>query len=164
VEDLLARVVSRVTVSLDPNVRPLLVDPARYRERLPHWCRAADVLRLSDDDLAHLLPGTGPEPAARVLHGHGVPLVVITLGGDGVLASLDGRPLHVPSPPVEVVDTVGAGDAFMAGFLHALHGAGALGGRLDALSEDILGAALTAGVRVASAVCTVRGPNLPAQV
>ena len=161
VEELLAAAGRRATVSLDPNVRPLLVDPARYRERLPHWCRAADVLRLSDDDLAHLLPGTRPEQAARTLHGLGVPLVVVTLGGDGVLASLEGRPVHVPSPAVEVVDTVGAGDAFMAGFLHALHDAGALGGRLDGLGHDTLAAALTQGVRVASAVCSVRGPNLP---
>jgi fructokinase len=162
-EALLEEVRSRATVSLDPNVRPLLVDPARYRERLPHWCRSADVLRLSDDDLAHLLPGTTTEKAAGILHGHGVPLVVVTLGGDGVFASLDGRPMRAASPAVDVVDTVGAGDAFMAGFLHALHAAGALGGRLDALRTGTVEAALEEGTRVASAVCTVRGPNLPAR-
>jgi fructokinase len=161
-EALLERIAPRATVALDPNVRPLLVEPARYRERLPHWCRSADVLRLSDDDLAQLLPGARPEEAARTLHAHGVPLVVVTLGGDGALASLGGRALRVPAPAVDVVDTVGAGDAFMAGFLHALHSAGALGGRLDGLAPETVTAALEAGVRVAARVCTVRGPNLPA--
>jgi fructokinase len=160
-EELLQRVRARATVSIDPNVRPLLVDPARYRERLPHWCRSADVLRLSDDDLAHLLPGSSPAGAAETLHRHGVPLVLITLGEDGVLASTGGRPVHVPSPAVEVADTVGAGDAFMAGFLHALHDAGVLGGRIDALGGGVLTAALESGVRVAAEVCAVRGPDLP---
>ncbi len=160
-EALLEQIRPRATVSLDPNVRPQLVDPARYRERLPQWCRSADVLRLSDDDLAHLLPGTGPEPAARILHGYGVPLVVVTLGGEGVFASFGGRALRVPSPAVDVVDTVGAGDAFMAGFLHAMHTAGVLGGRVDGLGDGTVAAALEEGVRVASAVCSVRGPDLP---
>ena len=161
-EPLLEQIRPRATVSLDPNVRPLLVDPDRYRERLPHWCRSADLLRLSDEDLSHLLPGARPQEAARLLHGHGVPLVVVTLGGDGAFASLGGRPLRVRTPAVDVVDTVGAGDAFMAGFLHALHTAGALGGRLDGLGEATVAAALEAGVHAAARVCAVRGPNLPA--
>ncbi|MFR9674717.1 carbohydrate kinase family protein [Streptomyces sp. TR06-5] len=161
VEALLPRVRERATVSIDPNVRPLLVEPAVYRERLPRWCAAADVLRLSDEDLHHLCPGSSLEEAAEVFHGHGTRLVVVTLGGDGVWASLDGKPLQVAAPPVEVVDTVGAGDSFMAGFLHALHSRGALGGRLDALSAGEVEAALRYGARVAAAVCAVRGANPP---
>ncbi|RLL69446.1 carbohydrate kinase [Streptomyces sp. Z26] len=163
VEDLLADVRQRATVSLDPNVRPLLVDPADYRARLPHWCAAADILRLSDDDLAHLRPGETPEAAADFFHGHGTRLVVITLGAEGVFASLDGKRLRVPAPRVDVVDTVGAGDSFMAGFLHALHRDGVLGGRLDGLGTDGVEAALALGTRVAAAVCAVRGANPPWQ-
>lgn len=165
VEELLHEVRERATVSVDPNVRPLLVDPARYRERLPHWCRAADIVRLSDDDLAHLFPGHSsgqlPERAIDTFHSWGTRLVVVTLGPDGVLASLDGQRLRVPAPPVEVVDTVGAGDSFMAGFLHALHRDGALGGRLDTLDGDRVTAALTTGAQVAAAVCAVRGADPP---
>ncbi|MDK1475237.1 carbohydrate kinase [Streptomyces sp. 549] len=176
VEDLLASARERATVSLDPNVRPLLVDPAEYRARLPRWCAAADVLRLSDDDLAHLLPGASPEQAADTFHGLGTPLVVITLGPAGVFASLDGHRLRLDAPPTEVVDTVGAGDSFMAGFLHALHHDGALGGRLTGpgspgspdrkgrpggLDEGTLHAALTFGLRVAALTCAVRGANPP---
>ena len=86
IEELLAEARRRSTVSIDPNVRPLLVDPAVYRERLPRWCALADILRLSDDDLSHVVPGARPEQAADHFHAAGVPLVVVTLGGDGVLA------------------------------------------------------------------------------
>ncbi|GAA2630663.1 carbohydrate kinase [Streptomyces axinellae] len=161
VERLLGEVRERATVSVDPNVRPLLVDPAVYREALPRWCAATDILRLSDDDLAHLRPGAGPEEAADSFHADGAGLVVITLGGDGVLASLHGQRVRVTAPRTEVVDTVGAGDSFMAGFLHALHTAGALGGRLDALSTEQVEEALTFGTRVAAAVVAVRGANPP---
>ncbi|MBO8185407.1 carbohydrate kinase family protein [Streptomyces spirodelae] len=161
VERLLAKIRDRATVSLDPNVRPLLVDPAVYRAALPRWCAAADILRLSDDDLAHLRPGATPDEAADAFHADGVPLVVVTLGAEGVMASLDGNRFRVPTPPTEVVDTVGAGDSFMAGFLHALGGAGALGGRLDALTGSQVSEALAFGVRVAAAVVSVRGANPP---
>ncbi|MFI8851134.1 carbohydrate kinase [Streptomyces sp. 891-h] len=161
VERLLAKIRDRATVSLDPNVRPLLVDPAVYREALPRWCAAADILRLSDDDLAHLRPGATPDEAADAFHADGVPLVVVTLGAEGVMASFDGNRFRVPTPPTEVVDTVGAGDSFMAGFLHALRGAGALGGRLDSLTGEQVTEALTFGVRVAAAVVSVRGANPP---
>ncbi|MER7517731.1 carbohydrate kinase [Streptomyces sp. NPDC126499] len=161
VEELLAELRPTTTISLDPNVRPLLVAPARYRARLPHWCALADVLRLSEDDLAHLHPGTAPEAACDTWHRAGVPLVVVTLGGAGALVSYDGVRTHVPAPPVDVVDTVGAGDAFTAGLLHRLHTAGALGGRLDALAPALLHEAVAFGTRVAATTCTVRGANPP---
>lgn len=165
VERLLADVRAHSTVSIDPNVRPLLVDPAAYRERLPHWCALADILRLSDDDLAHLRPGAGLEEAADAFHTDGATLVVITLGGEGVFASLDGQRgrqrLRVPAPATKVVDSVGAGDSFMAGFLHALRAGGSLGGRLDGLDAEQARHAMAFGARVAAAVVAVRGANPP---
>ena len=161
VERLLTLVRPYATVSLDPNVRPLLVDPAVYRAALPRWCAAADILRLSDDDLENLVPGAEPEHAVDVFHAAGTRLVVITLGAKGVLASLDGEVRQVEAPHTDVVDTVGAGDSFMAGFLHALHRDGALGGRLSALTPERVETALESGARVAAAVVAVRGANPP---
>lgn len=161
IEELLAAVRERTTVSIDPNVRPLLVDPAQVRARLPHWCAAADIIRLSDDDLELLLPGATLEDAADTFHADGARLVLVTLGGDGVFASLDGQRLRVTTPTVDVVDSVGAGDSFTAGFLHSLRGAGALGGRLDGVGAETVGTALAFGARVAAAVCAVRGANPP---
>ncbi|MBE4733523.1 MULTISPECIES: carbohydrate kinase family protein [Streptomyces] len=163
VEDFLARASPRATVSIDPNVRPLLVHPDVYRERLARWCRLADILRLSEDDLELLLPGTTPEQACDRWHAAGVRLVVITLGADGALASLDGERVRVPGVPTQVVDTVGAGDSFTAGLLHHLAERDLLGGRLDGLALDDVAEACRFAARVAALTCSVAGPNPPWQ-
>ncbi|MEC4019238.1 carbohydrate kinase family protein [Streptomyces sp. H27-D2] len=161
IEALLAAARPHATISLDPNVRPLLVDPERYRERMPHWCSLADIVRLSEDDLEHLYPGREAAEVCDDWHRLGVRLVVVTMGPGGALASLDGRRIPVAGEPVEVVDSVGAGDAFMAGLLHRLHQGGLLGGRLDDLDEERTRAAVVFGNRVAAATCAVRGADSP---
>lgn len=161
VEEYLSTLRPRATVCIDPNVRPRLVPLGVYRERLSHWCALADILRLSLDDLELLLPGTSPEEACDTWHAAGTPLVVVTLGEDGVLASLDGVRITVPARAVDVVDTVGAGDAFTAGFLHRLHALGHLGGRLDSLPVDDLADACAHGAEIAALTCTVPGADPP---
>ncbi|GGQ96408.1 carbohydrate kinase family protein [Kitasatospora griseola] len=161
IEDLLADVRAGATVSIDPNVRPLLVGPEAYRRRLPRWCELADLLRLSADDLALLLPDTTPEQACDHFHRAGARLVVITLAEHGALASLDGRRVRVPAPPTPVVDTVGAGDSFTAGLLHSLAEQGVLGGRLDALTAEGLERACAFAARVAARTVAVAGANPP---
>lgn len=161
VEDFLAAAAPRATVSIDPNVRPLLVRPEVYRERLPHWCALADILRLSADDLELLLPGTPPEQACDIWHAAGARLVVVTLGADGALASLDGERVRVPAVAAQVVDTVGAGDSFTAGLLHHLGARGLLGGRLDGLGLEDVAQACRFGTQVAALTCSVPGPNPP---
>ncbi|MFI9562696.1 carbohydrate kinase [Streptomyces rishiriensis] len=161
VEEFLAAAAPRATISIDPNVRPLLVRPETYRARLARWCALADVLRLSADDLELLLPGVAPEQACDLWHAAGVRLVVITLGSDGALASLDGERVRVPAVTAQVVDTVGAGDSFTAGLLHHLGAHGLLGGRLDGLGLDAVAEACRFGARVAALTCSVAGPNPP---
>jgi fructokinase len=163
IEEFLTRARRRATVSIDPNVRPLLVEPAAYGERLARWCTLADVLRLSEDDLALLLPGATPEQACDTWHAAGVPLVVITLGERGALASLNGERATIPAPITTVVDTVGAGDSFTAGLLHHLGARGLLGGRLTELRLDDVEEACRFGTRVAALTCSVAGPNPPWQ-
>ncbi|PPS73835.1 MULTISPECIES: carbohydrate kinase family protein [Streptomyces] len=163
VEDFLATAAPRATISIDPNVRPLLVHPDVYRARLAHWCGLADVLRLSEDDLDLLLPGTPPEQACDTWHAAGTRLVVITRGADGALASLDGERVRVPAVATPVVDTVGAGDSFTAGLLHHLGTHGLLGGRLTELTLADVEAACLFAVRVAALTCSVAGPNPPWQ-
>ncbi|MBN0048205.1 carbohydrate kinase [Streptomyces actuosus] len=161
IEDHLAKARENATVSIDPNVRPLLVSPAAYHRRLHHWCALADILRLSEDDLALLLPGATPEEACDTWHAAGARLVVITLGGRGALASLDGARTSVPAPAVAVADTVGAGDAFTAGLLHRLTALGHLGGRLEALTLDDTSDACSFAARVAALTCSVPGADPP---
>ncbi|MFE9023585.1 carbohydrate kinase [Streptomyces sp. NPDC007808] len=161
VEDFLAAAAPGATISIDPNVRPLLVHPEVYRARLAHWCGLADVLRLSEDDLGFLLPGTHPEQACDTWHAAGARLVVITRGADGALASLDGERVRVPAVSTPVVDTVGAGDSFTAGLLHHLGTHRLLGGRLTDVRLGDVEAACRFATTVAALTCSVAGPNPP---
>ncbi|MBB6420865.1 carbohydrate kinase [Streptomyces sp. AK010] len=161
VEDFLAAAAPHATISIDPNVRPLLVHPDVYRARLAHWCGLADVLRLSEDDLELLLPGTPPEEACDIWHAAGAHLVVITRGADGALASLAGDRIQVPAVSTSVADTVGAGDSFTAGLLHHLGIRGLLGRRLTELRLDDVAEACRFAARVAALTCSVAGPNPP---
>ncbi|MGX1676143.1 carbohydrate kinase family protein [Streptomyces sp. NPDC055400] len=161
VEEFLAAAAPDATISIDPNVRPLLVRPEVYRARLAHWCDLADVLRLSEDDLGLLLPDASPEKACDIWHAAGARLVVITRGAAGVLASLDGERFRVPAVPAVVADTVGAGDSFTAGLLHHLGVGGFLGGRLSKIRLDDVADACRFASRVAALTCSVPGPNPP---
>ncbi|MFD6274938.1 carbohydrate kinase [Streptomyces sp. NPDC060209] len=161
IEDYLAQAREHATVSIDPNVRPLLVPPSAYRDRLTRWCAVADILRLSEDDCALLAPGASLEEACDTWHAAGTHLVVITLGGRGALVSLDGLRVTVPAPPVVVVDTVGAGDAFTAGLLHRLEALGHLGSRLDEIALEDVTDACTFAAHVAALTCSVPGANPP---
>jgi fructokinase len=150
-----------VTISIDPNVRTHLVRPSVYRTAFPRWCALADILRLSEEDLEHVRPGTPLEEACDSWHAAGVRLVVVTRGSQGATASLDGERIRVPAPRVKTVDTVGAGDSFTAGLLHWLHGHGLLGGRLDGLGAQQVRDAATFAARVAALTCSVSGANPP---
>ena len=161
VEEALAATAAHATISIDPNVRTALVDAAVYRERMPRWCAAADMIKLSDDDLEHIHPGEPVERVCDTWHDAGIRLVVVTLGARGALLSVDGERATVPTPPTEVVDTVGAGDSFTAGLLHRLGASGLLGGRLDRLDLDLAVDAATFAARVASLTCSVAGANPP---
>lgn len=161
IERLLARARDRMTVSVDPNLRTLLVPASYYREVINRWASLADIVRLSWDDLVELWPGFTPEQAAAQLHRQGVQLVVVSLGEAGAFASLRGQELRVPIAPTSVVDTVGAGDSFHGGLLHHLAGAGALGGRLEGLTVDGLRAALEFAARVAAITVSRPGADPP---
>jgi 2-dehydro-3-deoxygluconokinase len=110
-----------VTVVLDPNYRSKLWDPPEARSVMRDLAARCDLL-LPGMDEAELLTGeSDPEVAARQLAKLGPGLVVVKLGADGALALTEDEIIRVPGTPLErVVDPVGAGDAFAAGFLAAL--------------------------------------------
>jgi fructokinase len=164
IERLLSTARPNMTVSIDPNLRTLLVPLSWYRDRIEVWAALADIVRLSSDDLIQLWPDLTLEQAAGRLHDVGTRLVVISLGGDGAFASLRGTEVRVPTAPLGrlgVVDTVGAGDSFHGGLLHDLGRAGALGGRLDDLDVNTLTAALQFASRVAAVTCSRPGADPP---
>lgn len=108
-------------VSFDPNVRPhLWKDPAQLRRLCLAALPSCDLVKLSDEECEAALGEADPERAAARLSGMGVPLACITLGARGALLRRGHDVVRVPAPAVEVVDTTGAGDGFVAGLLSLL--------------------------------------------
>ncbi|MFF1648029.1 carbohydrate kinase [Streptomyces sp. NPDC058240] len=156
------------TVSYDPNVRPeLMGDRASAVRRVERCVALSDVVKASDEDLEWLYPGQEPEQVAERWLATGPAVVLVTRGGDGALAVLPGGRVTVDALPTEVVDTVGAGDAFMSGTLHALAAHGLLGadGRERLRSLDRAGTADVLRHAAASAAVTVAraGANPPSE-
>ncbi|MFJ7199082.1 MULTISPECIES: carbohydrate kinase [unclassified Streptomyces] len=154
------------TVSYDPNVRPGLMGDHESAVRRVERCVAlSDVVKASDEDLEWLYPGQAPEQVAERWLASGPAVVLVTRGGDGALAVLPGGRVTVDALPIEVVDTVGAGDAFMSGTLHALavHGLLGAGGRERLRSLDRARTADVLRLATASAAVTVAraGANPP---
>ncbi|GAA1459632.1 carbohydrate kinase [Nocardiopsis exhalans] len=170
VEALLGREHGRgqVTVTLDPNIRPDVIgDPAAARALALRHAAQAHVVKASDEDLAFLYPGRGPEDAARALAALGPALVVVTLGARGAFALSHGVSASVPAPETEteVVDTVGAGDSFMGALLRRLDLDGRLGSeprnRLAGLTEQDLTALLSFAATAAAHTVTREGADPP---
>ncbi|WP_257135111.1 PfkB family carbohydrate kinase, partial [Streptomyces sp. wa1063] len=105
-------------LAVDPNVREdRTLDPVRSLGRLRELCSLARVVKASDEDLGRLWPDAAPEASCRALAGEGR-LVVLTRGAEGATAYVHDAPaVSVPALPVRVVNTIGAGDAFMSGML-----------------------------------------------
>lgn len=162
-EACMAREKGRRLISLDPNVRPALIrDRAAYRRRLEGWLHSTDLAKVSRADLGWLYPGERCESVARRWLELGPALVVVTCGGDGCSGFSRSLALNIPAVPVEVVDTVGAGDSFTAGLLAWLCQHGALAPwRLGALSETELGAALGYAATAAALTCARAGADPP---
>jgi fructokinase len=150
-------------VMIDPNIRPGFIrNEAAYRARLDRMLVAADIVKLSDEDL-RWLAGPGDITAqVQAILARGPRLVVITEGARGATGHTRGHHVFVPAPSVTVADTVGAGDTFNAGLLAALHGAGRLApAGLKALDEAALRSALNLGVHAAAVTVSRPGANPP---
>ena len=153
----------RRLIAYDPNVR-LNVEPdiGRWRDVLAWMLPRAHLLKISDEDLGLLQPGTSPEAFAAGALRAGVALVVVTRGADGAYAWTAGARAEAKSTPIAVVDTVGAGDTFQAGLLTWLAEHGVLAAdALRDLSETELGSALGFAARAAAITCSRVGADLP---
>jgi fructokinase len=148
-------------VMLDPNIRPgLLTDAAGFRRRLDRVIAHTTVVKASNADLTWLYPGLAYEAAAGRFLDAGVDLVLVTLGARGAVAISHDVRIDVEAPAVEVVDTIGAGDAFGAAFLAWLEEHDSLTSRLRLGAED-LRTALEFSCLVASLTCTRPGAEPP---
>lgn len=164
-EGLLERESGRRAVSLDPNLRPRLIeDMAAWRPRFMRYVAHATLVKTSIEDLEPLY---GPSPdlaaVARDLMGRGPSLVVFTRGPDGAIAfSRSGIVVERMGRRVDVIDTVGAGDSFHAALLAHLDQRGRLSrDGVAALDEVGIGAALDEAIAASALTCTRRGADLP---
>jgi fructokinase len=147
-------------VMVDPNCRPVLIaDRGAYLDRLGRVLRRADVVKLSRDDLAYLSPGTDAIPAARQLLGRGPAAILLTDGPAPVAGLTRTFELELPVPRVEVVDTIGAGDALGGAFLARWIERGF--GRAELGDETAVRDALGRAVEVAGLTCRRRGADPP---
>src|SRR5699024_2316389 len=110
------------TSSYDPNARPTIMgEPEDGRDDIEALVAAADVVKVSDEDLTWLYPERSVEDSLQHWAAAGPALVVLTRGGEGSTAITSSSvEVSVAAPRVDVVDTVGAGDAFLAGLLDGL--------------------------------------------
>ena len=151
-------------VSFDPNVRAGLVgDLTAYRSRLEQLLVCAHIVKASDDDLAVVYPGSSMERVAESWLSRGVALVVVTEGARGARAfHASGAQAACAPPEVEVVDTIGAGDAFSAGLLAYLASAGVLTPEgVVSLSTEELERAIGCAVAASAFTCTRPGADPP---
>ena len=103
---------------VDPNCRPSVIpDRDAYLARLSTILARADVVKVSAEDLAYIAPGRSAREGARSLLDSGVTLILVTDGARAVWLVEREFEMELSVPPVQVVDTVGSGDAFGGAFL-----------------------------------------------
>jgi fructokinase len=117
-EAVVERLAGSALVVVDPNIRPQVIhDPEPFRARLERVLRRSDLVKVSEEDLAWLDPNRSRPAAARALLDRGPTAVLLTRGPDGATVITAGADTAIEPVPTEVVDTIGAGDAFGGGFL-----------------------------------------------
>jgi fructokinase len=152
-------------MSFDINVRPTVItDPDEYWQLVRPWLRTVGVhhgiVKASDEDVRFLAQAKGAsrsgssdpaDVAVGWVESYGVSMAVITLGPDGAVAALaSGEVVRVPGIPTNLIDTVGAGDTFMAGFLD---------GYVN--RDQTVADAMRRGAAAASIVCSRQGAQPP---
>ena len=157
---LIGRERGRRLLMLDPNIRIGLVPDDEYRDRLHTAISQSTIVKASEADLAWLYPGLDYEQAAARMLSQGVNLVVVTLGAQGAFGTQGDAGLRVGAPHVEVVDTIGAGDAFGAGLLAWLHDHSAIRPDLH-LEREELKEALEFACLTGALTCARAGADPP---
>lgn len=152
-------------IMIDPNIRASFIqDIDAYRARLNAILGVADIVKVSDEDLNWIIPGTQSlADKLRAVKASGPSVVIMTRGSEGATAYFgDDAAVTVPARKVKIVDTVGAGDTFNAGVLANLAENGLLSKAAlkNATAEQLRGA-LEFGAKVAAVTVSRAGANPP---
>lgn len=129
VTDAVLRARPTATISYDPNVRPTIMGAVeKVRTRVEELVALSDVVKCSEDDIEWLYAGRSASQVMAAWVGLGASFTVVTLGGSGVTwRTASGEEATEMARVKDVVDTVGAGDSFMAGLVSGLLDVGLLG-------------------------------------
>ena len=154
------------TITLDPNIRPsLILDADQARARIEHLVERSDIVKVSEEDLRWVDADRPPEQIAQTWLKLGPALVAVTMGNRGAAAVCAAGEVRVPARPAQVIDTVGAGDAFMVGLIDALWERGLLGAQrraeLAGIDLGVLTAALESASNAAALTVARAGADLP---
>jgi fructokinase len=150
--DIIAARPADTLFTFDPNIRAAIIgDRDAALDRFTRFCRLADVVKLSDEDAAWLYPGASADDVLNEVLELGVKLAVITLGAEGAELATSTRLLRVAARKVTLVDTIGAGDTFMANLIAGVLELPAPAdlGNLDQDDLAILGRDSVAGAAIA---------------
>jgi fructokinase len=153
-----------VLISYDPNIRPAVIGPReRAVELVERDVGLSHVVKASREDLDWLYPELQSDQVAARWSDLGPALVVVTDGADGASGHLRARPpLCRPGRSVEVIDTIGAGDAFTAGLLTGLVRRRLYRGeRLGRIPEGMLADILDEAILVSAITCERAGADPP---
>ena len=153
--------VSNLIVSYDPNARPRAASTETEAEamkaRIERYVKLANFVKVSDEDLEWIRPDHSPTQTAELWSTWGPAVVIMTRGASGAVAYIDGQEVaSIPGVTIELVDTVGAGDTFMAWLLRGIHHLGHL-----PTTHDELVSVMSVAARAAAITCSRPGCQPP---
>jgi fructokinase len=154
-------------ISFDPNVRLGLVGNVdTYRQRLTSVIRSSHIVKASTEDVEAVYPDTPRRAVVDEWLSLGVPLVVITEGPDGATAyHHSGATTHCTPPPINLADTIGAGDSFTSALLAYFSDYGLLSpAGIAALSEAQLKASVAQATTAGALTCSRNGADPPSRL
>ncbi|MCO1337755.1 carbohydrate kinase [Kocuria polaris] len=154
------------TITYDPNIRPTFVrNHAEAVAQAERFVKLSDVVRTSDDDLDWLYPRRSIADSARAWRSMGPALVAVTHGSRGASGFVENGEVTVPNRTVEVADSVGSGDTFMAALISGIVDRELIGSaqreHLRALPADQLRQILDFAIRAAAVTVSRAGANPP---
>jgi len=164
VKGVLDRAREVATVSYDPNYRPTLV-PSREdaRRQAEEFISRADIIQASTDDLDLLYPERTHRETMDIWLSMGPAMVTVTRGPSGAMGLTRAGFVEQQAFPVEVADTVGAGDSFMAATLSTLRAMNLLGASARADLREITLDQLTTVLRTAARAAAINSSRFGAQ-
>ena len=163
IDDALRRLPAKTLITFDPNIRPSLAPPRETTQaRVENFASLAHIVKMSEEDAAWLYPDTEPRVLAERFASLGVQLFVLTRAERGCMVASPNSLRHLPAEPVAVVDTIGAGDAFMSGLIYEATRSGAASQlTTKAVQEDLIDACAHTALRSAAITVSRAGANPP---